>query len=401
MGKHSESLDYEDYYNDDPIVVSQASPKKKIPAFFGSILLLVAGTLFVQTTLAANISLNSRPVEFGQGITQTVACSGSTNLTITPFSTFTNSAGSGAFYFSSVAVSNIPASCYGKDFTIRAYGNSSITPIALFNSTSTSAVAYNDNGTFKLGIGSTGTSIQSSAGSFTITFTSPVALASAIVKLTLESGGHSELFNIGDTGPGGGKIFYFSAAGFNCGSAFSATGSPTGEKCNYLEVAPNGWSGGTDPSKLWAVASKQSTDVVDISNDDPIYLNLLGIGLGYKNSVLIVNQGNNTTTAAGAARAYTGGSKNDWYLPTSVELNLLCQWAGGIAQNVTTMCTGGTINSNTYGAGSAGLLGGGYWSSSEATPENAYVADLVAAGYGFQFYVPKSNTNYVRPIRAF
>ena len=62
---------------------------------------------------------------------------------------------------------------------------------------------------------------------------------------------------------------------------------------------------------------------------------------------------------------------------------------------------GGTINSNTYGAGSTGLIGGGYWSSSEATPTDAWVADLVSYAYGYQFYVPKSNTNYVRPVRAF
>ena len=128
---------------------------------------------------------------------------------------------------------------------------------------------------------------------------------------------------------------------------------------------------------------------------------MLGIGLGYKNSVAIVNQGNDNTTAAGAARAYSGGSKNDWYLPTTAELNLLCQWAGGVAPNVTVMCVGGTINSNTYGAGSAGLFGGGYWSSSEATPTAVWVTDLVSGAYGSQLYVPKSNTNYVRPVRAF
>jgi hypothetical protein len=65
------------------------------------------------------------------------------------------------------------------------------------------------------------------------------------------------------------------------------------------------------------------------------------------------------------------------------------------------MCTGGTINSNTYGAGSAGLLSNGYWTSSEATSSAAWVADFVSGAYGYQLYVPKSNTNYVRPVRAF
>ena len=100
----------------------------------------------VQTTLAANISLNTgSPLEFGQGISATTACSGATNLTITPNSTFVNSSGAGAHYFSSVTVSNIPSNCQGFDFTINAYNNSSSTPLALFNSTSTSAVVYNNS----------------------------------------------------------------------------------------------------------------------------------------------------------------------------------------------------------------------------------------------------------------
>jgi len=392
MSKYSEPFDDAAYYSDDPDVFTPEPQKRKLPAILCSLLLLIGGGFFLQTTLASNISINSGQLEFGQGITQAVACSGSTNLTVTPNATFTNASGGGAFYFTSVRVSNIPVGCYGKDFTIRAYGNSSSTPLALFNSTSTSAVVYNNSGTFQGGVGSSGASVSSSAGIFTITFTSPVALASSVAKLTLESGAHT--YNFGDAGPGGGTIFYYSAAGFNCGPTFAST-------CNYLEVAPNGWNGGSDPSKLWAVASKQSSDVAGIAYDGSAYLNALGIGLGYKNSIAIVNQGNDVTSAAGSARAYTGGSKNDWYLPTSAELNLLCQWAGGIPPDVTTMCTGGTINSNTYGAGSAGLLSNGYWTSSEATSSAAWVADFVSGAYGYQLYVPKSNTNYVRPVRAF
>ncbi len=392
MFRNSEPFQNADYYSDDPDVFSQKPKKEKLPAILSALILLVGGGFFVQTTLAANISINSGPVEFGQGIMQAVACSGATNLTVTPNSTFTNVSNGGAFYFSSVRVSNIPVDCYGKDFTIRAYGNSSSTPLALFNTASTAGVVYNNSGTFQAGVGSTGASVSSSSGTFTVTFASPVALASSVAKITIESGAHT--FNVGDAGPGGGTIFYYSAAGFSCGPTLSST-------CNYLEAAPSGWNGGSDPSKLWAVASKQSTDVTAIANDDPAYNNVLGIGLGYKNSVAIVNQGNDNTTAAGAARAYSGGSKNDWYLPTTAELNLLCQWAGGVAPNVTVMCVGGTINSNTYGAGSAGLFGGGYWSSSEATPTAVWVTDLVSGAYGYQLYVPKSNTNYVRPVRAF
>ena len=101
----------DDFYSDDPTDGSASPVKKKFPGFVAFLLFVFAGGSFLQTTLAANISLNSgSPVEFGQGVTQTTACSGATDLTITPYSSFTNTSGAGAFYFSSVKVSNIPTS---------------------------------------------------------------------------------------------------------------------------------------------------------------------------------------------------------------------------------------------------------------------------------------------------
>ena len=92
-------------YSDDPVEFEPGTPKKKFSSLLAFVLFAVAGTFFVQNTLAANISLNTgAPVEFGQGITQTVACSGATNLTITPSATFTNASGAGAHYLSSVTV---------------------------------------------------------------------------------------------------------------------------------------------------------------------------------------------------------------------------------------------------------------------------------------------------------
>ena len=93
--------DADERYHDDPVDLDQISVKKKLSPLIAFLLLLVGGSFFVQTTLASNISLNAGdPIQFGQGITQTVACSGLTNLTITPNSTFTNVSGSGAHYLS-------------------------------------------------------------------------------------------------------------------------------------------------------------------------------------------------------------------------------------------------------------------------------------------------------------
>lgn len=210
---------------------------------------------------------------------------------------------------------------------------------------------------------------------------------------------------LGDTGPGGGIVFYVDNAGFSCGPDFTTTGSPTGGLCRYLEVAPIDWhpTAGTLASQLtWAVTTNIREDVVDLTNeysDTPI----LGIGLGYKNSVAIVNQGNDLTTAAGAARNYTNNAKADWYLPTKDELNLLCQWNHGVPQSITTKCYAGTLNSPNYGANNSGFDRlGVYWTSSELTESSAWT--LTFSDFFMDVLQPiirKDDVGKVRPVRAF
>ena len=73
----------DDFYHDDPIEVE---PKRKLQRkFLTTATVLFASVLFFQSTFAGNISLNSGAgIEFGQAVSQTVACSGDTSLTATP-----------------------------------------------------------------------------------------------------------------------------------------------------------------------------------------------------------------------------------------------------------------------------------------------------------------------------
>ena len=201
---------------------------------------------------------------------------------------------------------------------------------------------------------------------------------------------------VGDTGPGGGVVYYVNTAGFNCGPGYTSTGSPTGSTCKYLEVAPSGWNSGADPLKVWAITAMQGNSVLGITNEISANNSISGVGLGYKNSIAIVSQGNDTSTAAGAARAYRGGTKNDWYLPTTAELNLLCQWNRGVSQSLTISCAGGALNSGTGVNG--GFLGNLYWSSSGNTANSAWFQQFADGNQGGNL---KSSLHYVRPVRAF
>ena len=106
---------------------------------------------------------------------------------------------------------------------------------------------------------------------------------------------------VGDVGPGGGVVFYVASAKEGWGK--------------YLEAAPSGWSGaGYDPSAEWCPLESRA------------WLRELAtsrlIGTGRANSELI-QRACGSATAAGRALEYSGGGKNDWFLPSSFELEAL------------------------------------------------------------------------------
>ncbi len=391
----------EDSYHDDP---TEEIPRSILRAqllttgavIFGSI-------LFFQGTFAGNISLNSgRGIEFGQSVSQAVACSGTTDLTLTPRSTFINGS-PGAHYLNSVTVSNIPDSCFGFDFTISAYNDSSSTPLALFNSTSTNAVVYNENGTFLPGIRVTGMTVESGAGTSTATFTTPVAQSSNVFKLTIQSGLHF-VYKVGDRGPGGGIVYYVSATNF------TSTGSTCNTTCRYLEVAPATWQ-----SAGVSVASdtyyQMSDNITVATGQNTVTAGTEGgfvgekfnwkIGQGFYNTSVMKVSGA-TSAAQAKVLAYAGGSTaGQWFIPSMNELNELCKYARGQTTGVLTVaCTSSGTLKTTANAGTdlGGFGGDYYWASSEIDAANAR---RVYFNTGGQYSTRKNETNLVRPVRAF
>ena len=212
------------------------------------------------------------------------------------------------------------------------------------------------------------------------------AATTTTVALTCAQGGSCA---IGDTGPGGGLVFYVQATGtFACGATLAS-------QCKYLEAAPANWLTGTtgDPTRTWAtnISSNQTTAVTGA--DGTL------IGTGYQNSLDIVAQTGNVaaTSAAVEARAYQGNSKTDWHLPSKDELNQMCKWQRGQAWvSDATICNNtGTLNSGT---GASGFSTGDFWSSSEADAINAWGQNF---GNGSQYSGTKDGPSYVRPVRAF
>lgn len=177
------------YYFDDPKpIISRATRTHWFSNFLALSTILVA-SIFVQFTYSANVNLSSTSYkEFGQGIVNTSACSGTSSITITPNITFVNASGAGVFKVSGLRVDGVPLACQGVKFSISAYGDTSTAPVALYNTNATviDVDDYSD-GTFGVDLSAGLTVVTNSTSSFTVTFTNPVALASSTYKFTMQS----------------------------------------------------------------------------------------------------------------------------------------------------------------------------------------------------------------------
>jgi hypothetical protein len=203
--------------------------------------------------------------------------------------------------------------------------------------------------------------------------------------------------DIGDIGPGGGKIFYYLAAGFNCGASFTDTGSPTGGKCKYLEVAPVTW---ITPSDSRTVLLGNRADTVQISGvrlDASAVFDAGDVGLGYKNSIAIrADSRAIANTGIRYVRDYNSGSLSDWYVPSATELNILVYWSKGLSPVINVRKSSneaiinGDFNTSYY-----------YYSSSQtgANPFSAHIQSFGSAGALTNQW--SDDGMRVRPIRAF
>jgi hypothetical protein len=181
-------------------------------------------------------------------------------------------------------------------------------------------------------------------------------------------------YNVGDTGPGGGIVFYVHQNG-----TFASPGSDCGSNCKYLEAAPSDFIGGGDIDVFEWCSDTESKFGVSATE--------IGAGMA------------NTTTAdavctSGAiqiAADYSNNGKTDWHLPSKDELNELYKYAY-------------QLPARTSRATRPGFLADFYWSSSEA-PALCACADTDAWGQNFstgnQNFTIKAVTLRVRPVRAF
>jgi hypothetical protein len=360
-----------------PVVRVTDSGDNTVTSFTGNVVASIAsgtGTLSGTTTATAvaGVATFTNLVITGTAgnFTLTFTPASLTAVTSSSFALAAGAATKVAITRASVGTTDAVAFTTQPQITIQDASGNTVSSSAVVTATisadsligTTTATASSGVATFT-GLGIDGTN----GTTYTITYTvSGLTVATATVTLALScaAGGTCRL---GDTGPGGGIVFYVAA------SNFTSTGSTCNTTCRYLEAAPNTWSGGSsDPTRSWAtnINSNQSTAVTGADGT--------AIGTGYQNSLDIQTQDGNVagTSAAVAARAYTGGSKTDWFLPSQGELDQLYLRRGTVG----------------------GFVADFYWSSSEFSANGAWDQRVIAGNQNASF---KSTANYVRPVRAF
>lgn len=180
-------------------------------------------------------------------------------------------------------------------------------------------------------------------------------------------------YTVGDTGPGGGVVFYVDAAGFACGAALAST-------CTYLEAAPatSDEQAGAFPAVNRITWAESTYDWTEVSGADGV-----DVGTGMQNSLDIDALSQNTAAVSAAvyANEYTNNGYSDWYLPSKGELNEL----------YAARATVGDLRTS----GNPTM----YWSSTEAFTFAAWWQDMAN---GTQSVEARSNNlaAWVRPIRA-
>lgn len=173
--------------------------------------------------------------------------------------------------------------------------------------------------------------------------------------------GDGGLCQVGDTGPGGGVIFY------------DAGPAHVGDR--YYEVAPSG----ADFNGMWCDAGGTAATSTAIGTGKANTAAILGLGCTFG---AVVN-----------AVAYNGGGKNDWYVPSADEMLELCKYARGIAPE------GNCVALNNPLSPSLGLDDmTQYWTSSQFDGSNVYISVGLD---GITQDSPQSMDPVVRPIRSF
>jgi hypothetical protein len=190
-------------------------------------------------------------------------------------------------------------------------------------------------------------------------------------------------YQVGDTGPGGGKIIYVDSKGFDI---LTDPQNPTKPRvAHYIEVGPEDIAGGVPVT--WA----SRDGIFAVRNGIATYpqygAGLYNTGFILRTTDPIVNPGDPDAPAPKACDEYTKNGLSDWYLPTQDELLEIRAY----------------VLNNPNDPVARGMRGKKYWSSTDTIRSWPVCIEMDPKAYWRNTgrkYDPL-HKYYVRPVRAF
>lgn len=191
---------------------------------------------------------------------------------------------------------------------------------------------------------------------------------------TTSSGSTGRTSPFGEIGPGGGLIFLRSGG-------------------KTYEMAPKDWSVNEGGIEWCDVSTTVSTSG--------------GVGTGAANTTAMLAVC--AVGAANAVRAYNGGGFTDWYLPSELELNAMCNFSRNPTAPAapTVPCNGGNPmggppQNADFENGEFGFARRHYWSSTQVSSDaTKALAQAYGNGNWTEYTKLSPNTHGVRPIRSY
>ena len=163
---------------------------KKKPLALTLAAAVIAAVLAIGYALASNITINGgTPIDFGQGVTKVVACSGRDFVRINLSSHYTNDNENSSFKLSSLTLSHIPYKCWDKKFTFQIVGDNK-TILEIDGSKKSIAATYEGGDTFSddgVITNAIGSRVRGNYGAFTLEITTPVAVSNQIQDVMIIS----------------------------------------------------------------------------------------------------------------------------------------------------------------------------------------------------------------------
>jgi hypothetical protein len=206
---------------------------------------------------------------------------------------------------------------------------------------------------------------------------------SAVLAACTLPGVSNNTYNVGDTGPGGGIVFYVHRNG-----TFASIGSDCGASCKYLEAAPADLKGGVEDGFEFEWCS---------GTESELGVSATEIGTGMANTTTAA--ATCTSGAIQVAADYVNNGKTDWHLPSMVELYKLCKYAFQQSTgDKSEFCLGEDSGPLRTGSLRTGFSADYYWSSSEFSAGTAWYHNFLSGSPSDHL---KSATLRVRPVRAF